>query len=54
MSMDEIIENIAKKHLQIETLENRGNDNLDFSEHSVCSLKKALEEAFKEGIKSRD
>ncbi|NDD59364.1 MAG: hypothetical protein EBZ47_09030 [Chlamydiae bacterium] len=49
MSRDEIIAQIARKHLGIETLERRGRDHLDFSEHDVCAIKKALEEAFKAG-----
>ena len=49
MSRDEILEQIAKKHLGLQTLETRGRDHLDFSEHSVFSLKKALEEAYNSG-----
>lgn len=48
---DEIILEIAKKHLGLETLESRGSDRLDFKESSVWSIKKALEEAFDAGYK---
>ncbi len=47
--VDEIIDQIAKKHLRLKTLETRGCDHLDFSEHSVFEIKKALEEAYKSG-----
>ena len=50
---EEIVEQIAKKHLQIETIETRGNDRLDFSAQSVWSLKKALLEAFDAGFNFR-
>ena len=47
--VDEIIEQIAKKHLRLETLESRGRDHLDFSEQSSASIKEALVEAYKAG-----
>ena len=47
--VDEIIEQIAKKHLRLGTLESRGRDHLDFSEQSVASIKEALVEAYKAG-----
>lgn len=46
---DEILENIAKKILSIETLKSRGCDRLDFKECAVWSLNAALREAFKAG-----
>ncbi len=52
--VDEIIEQIAKKHLRLETLETRGRDHLDFSEHSVVEIKKALEEAYKSGREKKN
>lgn len=51
--MHEILENIAKKHLCIETLEVRNSDNLDFYNVSVWSIKEALEEAYIQGQKSQ-
>ena len=47
--VDEIVEQIAKKHLSLWTLEARGRDHLDFSEQSVVAIKEALVEAFKAG-----
>ena len=47
--VDEIVEQIAKKHLRLGTLESRGRDHLDFSEQSVVAIKEALLEAFKAG-----
>ncbi len=51
MTLEEtkIIEEIAKKHLFIETLETRNRDCLDFHEQSVASIKSALEAAFAAG-----
>lgn len=46
---DEILENIAKKILLLETLKSRGCDRLDFKECAVWSLNAALKEAFKAG-----
>ena len=40
---------IAKRNLQIETLEERKSDSLDFHEVSVWGVKRALEEAFELG-----
>jgi DNA-directed RNA polymerase subunit RPC12/RpoP len=48
---DSILLDIAKKHLNLETLDVRGLDRLDFSDQSVLSIKKALEEAFDAGYK---
>ncbi len=46
---DQQIIEIAKRHLQIETLEERKSDTLDFHEVSVWGVKRALEEAFELG-----
>ncbi len=46
---DQQIIEIAKRHLQIETLEERKSDSLDFHEVSVWGVKRALEEAFELG-----
>ena len=42
---------IAKKHFNVETLEGRGRDALDFKEVNVWSMRDALEEAFEAGAK---
>jgi hypothetical protein len=47
--IDSLITLIAKKHLDIETLETRKSDRLDFHEIAVWSLRDALEAAFKAG-----
>ena len=46
---EDIILEIAKKHLFLETLEKRGRDSLDFSDQYVENIKSALIEAFEEG-----
>lgn len=45
------LEQIAKEILNIPTLDTRKSDGLDFHEVSVWSLKKALIEAYKQGVK---
>ena len=47
--IDSLLTLIAKKHLDIETLETRKSDRLDFHEIAVWSLRDALEAAFKAG-----
>jgi hypothetical protein len=49
MTKQEIIEQIAEKHLFIETLEARGRDMLDFYDCNVLSIKAALEAAYEAG-----
>lgn len=44
------IAEIAEKELNIETLETRNRDALDFHEVSVWGLKEALEKAYKAGV----
>lgn len=44
-----IIEQIARQHLRLETLETRNSDRLDFSDNAVWCLKAALEAAFNAG-----
>lgn len=44
---------IATKHLDLETLETRGSDSMDFSNHAVWNIKAALEAAFRAGQQSR-
>jgi len=48
---DKIVEKIAKDWLDLETLGERGSDDLDFHEHSVVAIKNALIEAFDAGYK---
>jgi hypothetical protein len=44
-----LLEKIARKHLDIDTLTERKSDDLDFHEISVWNLKKALQAAFEAG-----
>lgn len=41
---------IAQKHLDIETLETRSSDGLDFYDTAVWRIKDALEAAFMAGV----
>lgn len=50
--MDEILEQIAKEHLGLETLETQRSDSLDFSDQSVWALRLALKAAFRAGVNS--
>ena len=52
VNVDKTLLEIAKKHLNLETLETRKSDSLDFSDQAVWSLKTALFEAFKAGRES--
>lgn len=45
-----LLEKIAKKWFNVETLETRGSDGLDFYDVSVGCMKSALDEAFKAGM----
>ena len=47
--MKEKIEEIAENILDIETLEIRNRDHLDFYDLSVWKIKEALEKAYKAG-----
>lgn len=49
LSIDALLESIARKHLLIETLDTRGRDALDFSDVAVWSIKAALQAAFEAG-----
>ena len=44
--------NIAQRILDIETLETRNSDSLDFKEQAIWSIKEALEQAYKKGQES--
>lgn len=48
---DKILEDIAREHLNLETLQTRNSDSLDFKEQSVWAIKKALLEAFDAGYR---
>ena len=47
---DNLMADIAQKHLFIETLEERKSDSLDFHEVSVWGVKAALETAYAAGL----
>ena len=44
--IDQLLTEIAKKHLSLETLETRNSDNLDFHDVAVWGIKDALQEAY--------
>jgi hypothetical protein len=52
--MKKIISKIAKEVLNLETLEVRYSDSLDFHDLSVQAIKKALEKAYKAGVKNSE
>ena len=47
---DQLLTEIAKKHLNLETLENRNSDSLDFQDMAVWAIKDALQEAYEAGL----
>ena len=47
--IDELLAEIAKKHLNLETLETQNNDSLDFHDVAVWGIKDALQEAYEAG-----
>ncbi len=47
--MNETLNQIARDHLAMDTLETRNSDELDFVECSVWAIKGALEAAYKAG-----
>ena len=49
-TLDQIFALIAQKHLNIETMETRNSDSLDFHDVSVWGVRSALEAAFKAGV----
>jgi len=49
-NIDQLLTEIAKKHLSLETLETRNSDNLDFHGVAIWSLKEALQEAYEAGF----
>ncbi len=48
--LNKLLEQIAKEHLFIETLETQHRDRLDFHDVSVWAIKSALEAAYAAGI----
>ena len=50
---DETLANIAATILNLETLDTRNSDRLDFHELSVWQIKKALEAAFTAGQEAK-
>lgn len=51
--IDQLLVEIAKKHLNLETLETRNSDSLDFHDVAVWSLKDALQEAYEAGFNAK-
>jgi hypothetical protein len=45
-----LIEKIAQKHLNIDTLKTRNSDSLDFHDCPVWAIKIALEDAYRAGM----
>ena len=50
--LNALLTEIAKEELQIESLEKRWSDNLDFYDVSVWGIKRALERAYEAGRQS--
>ena len=51
--IDQLLLEIAKKHLNLETLETLNSDSLDFHDVAVWSLKDALQEAYEAGFNAK-
>jgi hypothetical protein len=49
---EQLLEQIAKQHLFIDTLETQSSDRLDFHDVSVWGVKAALEAAYEAGLKA--
>ena len=49
--IDAIVTNLAKKHFNVATLQDRGRDHLDFYDISVSAIKAALIEAYESGLR---
>ena len=48
--IDMVLEDIAKEHLRVPTLETRKSDSLDFHDVAVWQLRAALDAAYQAGI----
>jgi hypothetical protein len=53
MTKEEILTKIAQEELDVETLEKRWSDNLDFYDVSVWGIKRALEAAYEAGRQAK-
>jgi hypothetical protein len=51
---EQIIREIARKHLQVEILDVRGRDALDFHDCHVAAIQNALEIAYNAGYTASD
>ncbi len=49
---EQLLEQITKQHLLIDTLETQSSDRLDFHDVSVWGVKAALEAAYEAGLKA--
>jgi hypothetical protein len=47
-----VLEGIARRRLHLSTLMERKSDRFDFQEHSVWSIREALEEAYRAGFEA--
>ena len=50
--IDRVLEDIAKEHLRVPTLETRKSDSLDFHDLAVWQLSVALNAAYQAGIEA--
>ncbi|MDP1656791.1 MAG: hypothetical protein Q8K71_15430 [Polaromonas sp.] len=50
--LNKLLEQIAKEHLFIETLETQHSDRLDFHDVAVWCIKSAMEAAYAAGIEA--
>ena len=50
--LEQLLDQIAKQHLFIETLETQHSDRLDFHDVSVWGVKSALQAAYEAGLKA--
>ena len=48
--LEQLLTQIAQQHLDVETLETRRSDRLDFHDLAVWSIKAALETAYQAGV----
>lgn len=48
--LDPLLDEIARRYLDISTLETRHSDRLDFHEVAVWSLREALQAAYRAGV----
>ena len=52
--LEQLLDQIAKQHLFIETLETQHSDRLDFHDVSVWGVKSALQAAYEAGLKAAE